>query len=399
MNDNTCPAPEPFGAMIGNIIFLTVLFFLTLISRFIFAPLMPILSHDLGLTHSQAGAIFLISACGNFIGAITSGIFSSKINHRGTLILSTGGVGIIMWVFIWISSVWAVRMCVLFLGIVAGFNLPSNVATITAIVRRQDWGKALAVQQQAPPLSTLLGPLVVVMFVSWFSWRTPFMALGSLALIAALAFMNYDRVGNFPGAAPRPSAIKALIRRKSIWTMVILFTLAIGGQIGVYTMLPLYLVAEHGLSTETTNMLIGLSRISGLFMTFFAGWMTDRLGEKRTIALVLFISGIATMLLGLLSGRWLTILIFLQPALITCYFPSGFAALSRVVQPNMRSLASGLVPPTAFLFGGGLLPAALGYMGQSFTFGLGITLFGMIICLGSTLVFTLTLLEKMDEGC
>lgn len=382
-----------------NIVFLTVLFFLTLISRFIFAPLMPILSHDLGLTHSQAGSLFLISACGNFIGAITSGFFSSKINHKGTLIFSTAGVGIIMWTFAWISSLWAVRMGVLFIGIVAGFNLPSNIATITAMVRRQDWGKALAVQQLAPPLSTILGPLVVVMFVSWFSWRTPFMALGSLALIAALTFMNYSHAGEFPGTAPRPSAIKALTKKKSIWIMVILFTLGIGGQIGVYAMLPLYLVAEHGLSTETTNTLVGLSRISGLFMTFLAGWMADRLGEKRTIALVLSISGIATILLGVLSGRWLTVLIFLQPALITCYFPAGFAALSRIVQPNMRSLASSLVPPTAFLLGGGLLPAALGYMGQTFSFGLGISLFGMIIFLGSILVFTLTLLEKMEEGC
>jgi len=53
----------------------------------------------------------------------------------------------------------------------------------------------------------------------------------------------------------------------------------------------------------------------------------------------------------------------------------------------------------AFLLGGGLFPTALGYVGQSYTFGLGISIAGCMIILGSALVFLLTLLEKLEEGC
>ena len=114
---------------------------------------------------------------------------------------------------------------------------------------------------------------------------------------------------------------------------------------------------------------------------------------------VLLASGIATILLGTLSGAWLVFVVFLQPALIVCYFPAGFAALSRIVQPNMRSLASAWAPPMAFLLGGGLFPTALGYIGESYTYGLGISIAGCMIVLGSALVFLLTLLEKLEEGC
>jgi len=146
--------------------------------------------------------------------------------------------------------------------------------------------------------------------------------------------------------------------------MVVLFAMAMGGTVGIYTMLPLFLVNEKGFDGDWANTLLALSRVSGLFMPFVAGWFVDRFGEKIFIFIVMIFAGIATIMLGLLSGVWLMVIIFLQPAIIGCYFTAGFAALARIVQPNLRSIAAALTTPTAFLIGGGLLPAAMGYMGQ-----------------------------------
>jgi hypothetical protein len=57
LTDKDCPIPEPFRWAIGSILFLTLLFFITFSGRFIFAPLMPAMSGELGLSHSQAGSI------------------------------------------------------------------------------------------------------------------------------------------------------------------------------------------------------------------------------------------------------------------------------------------------------------------------------------------------------
>ena len=158
-------------------------------------------------------------------------------------------------------------------------------------------------------------------------------------------------------------------------------------------------MTERGLTGDMANTIIGISQVSALFMTFFSGWITDKIGEKQAISLFLVVSGIVTVLIGLLTGAWLKMMVFLQPALIVCFFPPAFAALSRIVQPYMRSIAAALAPPTAFVLGGGLFPAALGYMGQNFSFSLGIILAGCIIILGSGLVIFLRLLEKMEDGC
>lgn len=60
---------------------------------------------------------------------------------------------------------------------------------------------------------------------------------------------------------------------------------------------------------------------------------------------------------------------------------------------------SAFAPPTAFILGGGLFPAALGYIGEAYTFSLSIILAGCIIIPGSMMVWFLTLLEKMEDGC
>jgi NNP family nitrate/nitrite transporter-like MFS transporter len=399
MSDKECPVPEPFSGAIGSVLFLTLLFFLTFIGRYIFAPLMPAMSSELGLSHSQAGSIFLFASMGVFIGSLSAGFVSSRIQHKGTIALSLIGGGCALLLCTMLAPLWALRGALLMLGFMAGMNLPSNVATITALVSRQDWGKALAVQQMAPPLSLILGPMLTVFLLNWFTWRAPLVVIAIAGIVAALILIRFGTIGQFPGDAPDLSLARIILSGRSFWIMIILFALGMGGQVGIYAMMPLYLITERGMPQASANVLIGLSQVSALFMTFVAGWVTDRIGEKKAIFVFLLASGIVTLLLGLASGLWLKIVVFLQPALIVCYFPAGFAALARIVQPNLRSLATAWVAPCAIVLGGGLFPLLLGYMGQTVTFASGIVLAGGIIMVGSGLPFFLNLVEKMDDGC
>ena len=399
MTDKTCPTPEPFGAVLGKIIFLTFLFFLSFISRFIFAPLLPAISNDLDINTTQAGSIFLFGSIGVAVGAIFSGFVSSRLSHKGSLEVSILGAGSILFVCVFSRSLEAIQLAMLFLGVVAGLNLPSNMAVITAIVSRQDWGKALAMQQTGPPLSLILGPLLSALLLPWMSWRAVLAWIAGVLIISGIALARFGRFGNFPGDQPGFSNVKAVLVKRSFWIMIILFAFGIGGHVGLYTMLPLYLVNEHGFGPELANAMVGLTQVSTFFMTFFAGWLSDRLGEKRTIVVFLVISGGLAVLVGVLSGSILKVVIFLQPAAAVCFFPAAFAALSRTVQPNLRSLVTSWATPIAFIIGGGLLPAVLGYMGQVLSIGLGVALAGILMMLGSSLVIFLDLLDNMEEGC
>ena len=80
----------------------------------------------------------------------------------------------------------------------------------------------------------------------------------------------------------------------------------------------------------------------------------------------------------------MVVCIFLMAALAVGFFAPGFASLSRIVQPNHAQPGRRLrLRPSRFLLGGGLLPLALGYLGQAASFSLGITITGAVILVGS----------------
>ena len=397
--DKECPAPEPFRANLGRILFISVLFFLSFMGRFILAPLMPTIEQKFHITHGQSGSLFLMISLGFFVAQICSGFLSHKVTHKGTLVISMLGMGLALVIFSISSQLWFIRVCLVLLGMGAGLHIPSAIAAITAMVSHSEWGKALALHQMAPPLSLVLCPLMANLMLGFFSWQLILTIFGVVTLIVGLAFYRFGRCGEFPGDAPLPAVVKSVISTHSFWIMVVLFALAIGGSIGLYTMLPLFLVNERGMTLDWANTLLGLSRISGLFMPFVAGWFMVRIGERIFIFGVMLVAGITTIMLGVLSGAWLIAFLFLQPAVLGCFFTAGFSALARMVQPNLRSIAASFSTPTAFVVGGGVLPTVIGYMGQRYSFGFGIVLIGVVTIFVSGLVLFVKLVENMEAGC
>jgi NNP family nitrate/nitrite transporter-like MFS transporter len=382
-----------FRSQVGPLLFLTLIFFLNFIARLILAPLMPIMEVDLAIGHSQAGSFFLLISIGYFITLLGSGFVSSRLTHRKTIILSSVVVGAALLGLSLCRSLWTIRLGLLVLGLAAGIYLPSGIATLTALISSRHWGKAIAIHELAPNVSFLAAPLVAEGIMECFSWRGVLALMGGASLLVGIAYARYGKGGEFPGEAPSPGSIKILMGEPAFWIMMVLFSLGISGSLGIYAMLPLYLVAGHGMERNWANTLVALSRISGLGISFVSGWATDRLGPRRTLIGVLILTGLATVLLGVTSGTWVLVCIFLQPMLAVCFFPAGFAALSRVGPPKVRNVTVSLTLPFAFMLGGGAIPTGIGILGDAGSLALGISLVGGLILLGALLCGPLKLSE------
>ncbi|MFQ5918213.1 MAG: nitrate/nitrite transporter, partial [Candidatus Binatia bacterium] len=308
------------------VLFLASIFFINFSSRIILSPLLPTIEKDLGISHSQAGLFFLLISAGYFAALLGSGFLSSCITHRGTIILSSAAVGTALLGISFINSLWGIRLGLLSLGLASGLYLPSAIATITSLVGSRDWGKAIAIHEVAPNLAFVTAPLVSEVFLRWFSWRMVLALLGGISVILSLAFGRFGKGGEFPGEKPASGSFRIFFREPSFWIIVSLFGLGISSTIGIFAMLPLYLVTEREMDQNWANTLVAFSRVSGLGTTFVAGWASDLLGPKRTMAGILLLTGITTMLLGIMPGSWVVVAVFLQPALAGCFFPAGFAA-------------------------------------------------------------------------
>jgi len=382
---------KTFRSQLIPLFLIASIFLLNFTSRIILAPLLPTIENNLKLSHGDAGSLFFFLSIGYFISLLGSGHISSRINHKKTITVSVIAVGTALSAISLSNSLLTLRCCVFLLGISAGTYLPSGITTITSLVNSKDWGKAVAIHELAPNLSFILAPLLVEILLHWFFWRQILFLIGSVSIIAGIVFARFGKGGNFFGEAPNFSAIKTIIKIPDFWILIFLFSLAITSTLGIYNMLPLYLVVEHGVSQEWANSLVGISRISTLGMAFLAGWATDRLGPKTIMLSVFFVTGILTLLLGIASTYWVIIVVFLQPILAVCFYPAGFSALSSISTSENRNVAVSLTIPIAFVLGGGAVPALIGIMADLGYFSWGISLSGALIMTGFFLSFFLHL--------
>lgn len=400
ISEYECPMPETFQEKFGITLFLAWLFYLGFVSRILFAPLMPAIEKDLGIGHGQAGGLFLLISVGYMLAPACSGLISSRFEHSGTLKLSAWLVGFALLAFSLIDNIWGMGLLLLLIGFAGSLHLPSAIATITAEIQKSDWGKGLSVHQCAPPLSFVTAPLIAALLLRWYSWRQILLVWAILCLVSALLYTLRGRGGEFPGRVVNIANMKPVFANRSFWIMVVLLSMAFSGNSGIFAMLPLFLVHERGYDLASANTLIGLSQLSGIAVVFAAGWLSDRIGQKRVMGGSLLATGLLTLLLPWTAGGMLILVLFLQAATLTAFFPAGFAALSRVTLPSLRSVTSALGPPLAFLIGGGLMPTMIGYLADVHSFVAGIRVAGGFILLGCLLVMFLRLGQYDDRaGC
>jgi MFS transporter, NNP family, nitrate/nitrite transporter len=373
------------GSQLLSLLILTGIFFFSFTSRIILAPLLPTIEEDLHLGHAGAGALFSFISCGVFVGLLGSGWVSARWAYRRTVFVSTVFIGAAaMAVSLSLTPFW-LRANLTLLGFGAGLYFPSGIASITSLVRRQDWGKALAIHELAPNLGFVLAPLLAELLIRFMTWRNIVFGFGAMSFFVALLFLRWGRGGLSRGERPSGANLSEILHRGSFWIMAVLFVLSVGASLGIYTMVPLFLVTERGYEREAANQLVALSRIPGVAVALAAGWVVDRLGIRRSIGVFCAATGVSTLLLGLDLGRLTPLVVTLQAILSVCFFPAGYAALARVVQLSQGAMTVAFCSSMAILNGAGVLPTILGFLAERGKFSLGFCVYGALMVLAAGL--------------
>ncbi len=272
------------------------------------------------------------------------------------------------------------------LGLGAGIYLPSAIATISELFTPAHWGKAFAVHELAPNLAFLTAPLCASLLLATIHWQHVVLILAISSLLAGSLYFFFGQGRQLFGSTPDFKICLSILRQRDFLIMVVLFACGISGTIGIFNILPLFLVTDHHMVLRDANILVGLSRALTLGTALLGGWLADRIGNRGTMAAVLFLTGLTTAFIALTKGGFLIVSVFLQPLLAVCFFPAGFAMLTRMVTPSKRNVVISLTIPFAFLIGGGLLPALITTMADAGLFHAGIVMTGLFISSGALLV-------------
>ena len=393
--DHLPPQPQPVTGsgsirdQISPISLISAIFFLNMAARIGLGPLLPTIEQDLAIGHAEAGLFFLSLSIGYALILAGAGFISTRLTHRAVIIISALAVGLSLILVSLSQASWAIRGALFLLGLSSGIYLPSGVATLTSLVDPKDWGKVLSVHQLSPNLAYILAPLLAELLLGPLSWRALLACYGAASMAMGVLFIFFGRGGEFKSEPPTLALFRSLYKNSGIWTLILLFSLAIGINQGLFGMMPLYLINSRGLDPTHTNHLMAISRIAAFAMPLAAGIMADRIGTRKVIRVLILVSGALTMSLALVPASWLAVLVVVQAMSGVCFFPIGFAALSEMATPRTRNLAVSVTVPLGFFFGTGLIPAGLGWLGEMGRFDLGIGLLG-----GLALAAFLLLLAK-----
>jgi MFS transporter, NNP family, nitrate/nitrite transporter len=353
----------------GLLSFLVVLFFLNLVSRLSVGPLLPVIESEFGFRHGSAGALYFFITLGYCVGLFLSSYVACWLSHRRTIALSGFTLGSALLAIPYAPSLPWIRADLWLLGIGSGLYLPSGVAVLTENTPERSWGKALAIHELGPNLGYICAPLLVEFLLGFFGWRGVLRAMGGPTVLVSGLFLLSGLGGSARAQMPGRAILARLAIDRTFWGMACLFSVSIGVGLGLYTMMPLFLVNAAGMTRGSANLATGLSRMSALGSVFLAGVLADRIGRSQTVRLALGAAGVCAVLLGVLRGPWCTpLLLFLQAAAAASFYPAGFSLLSSVFPLPVRHVAISMVMVFASFVGAGGVPPSVGYLADHFSF-------------------------------
>lgn len=367
---------------LGPLLFITLLFYLNFVARILLSPLAPIMEVELGYSHAGTGSLFLITSLGYFFGLFVSGMISSRWTFTQTIQLSVSGFGLCLIGIAFSCNYWQIGVLIAVLGFMAGLYLPAGMAKLTELIPSAHWGVGLAVHELGPNFALFLVPLQVEILLHFIDWQQVLMFQGLLTLGIVAAHCFYDGQGGSRGVAPKLSTFQDFFRQKNFWRLVLLFGLGVGSTLGIYSMLPVYFI-DQGIERGLGNSMLSASRMLSIPVVLIGGWLTDRIGVRRSLMIILITGGVLTALIGLLQGHWLFVPVFLQPLFAVCFFPPVFKTLALSVPAELRNQAVAYTVPFGFLLGAGVTPLVLGLLGDAGLFQLAFIAMGCLMAAGS----------------
>jgi len=359
------------------------LWFLNFSTRTILSPILPLIEDNLSLSHGEAGGLFTSLSMGYSISLLLTGRFASIWGYKRIVAAGFMGIGLVFVALQWIETYLAFHAFFFLLGLATGTYLPTMLPIITETYDYKNWGKAIGIHDSAASLSLFTIPIIIAFSLEFLSWKKILLILGIVSLLLLIYFWKVS-VEPKPETSPQGIRYIDFFKRKAIYIMALLWILSSASSLGVYSILPLYLVKERGIDYYLANTLLGISRAGGIVVPILIGFLLDRYGYRRMLMLSLLTTGLSTISLSIASNlSMILVTLTLQAILSLAFFPIGLAAVSKLTSISERSMALGLIISIGVMFGMGGSPFLLGVIADHSSFKIGILGLGVLTTLSS----------------
>ncbi len=360
--------------------------------RSVLAPVLPVVSGELGMSHAQGGMLETAYLVGYIIMKLPAGVIANRIGIKKTLILGTVGYALSTALNFFASTfvhLFALRFLI---GLFQGVHLPlANTLLSERFGDRQ--GRAIGFHESGPNVGNSIAYPLAVSITSVWGWRHAFLLLSlpAFALAVAMTLILKEKKG------PEPDRGTSIIgeegtRLRSF--LRVLAPLAIAQAVynlclrSLLTFAPSFLVEFRGMSLGTAGVIAMLMPAAGFVAKVLSGFIAEKIGRRRAIGGATALSGVFIYSLATIAGEFPLSVNFVALGLVLYSFsPTIYASVTSSLPTRLKSVGLGAVTMTGSIFGA-LSTSVVGYLIDSNGYQATLIIVSAIVIMATMLIFT-----------
>lgn len=308
--------------------------------------LLPLWAQAFGLSLTQAGALKSAFHAAMTAGRIPSGTMSERLGERRLLALGTLGAAVGWLLLAEADGFRALLVALLAAGLGSGVQHPLALRLLGRAHRGERARAALAVFNVAGDAGKAIVPALLALGVGYAGWRTASAACGvAMAIVALGVHLSLQRFvsGGIP-AAPRNGARagREILDRRGFAVLGAIAVIDVSSRSGFLLLAP-FLMVGKGLPVEHVGFAIMLIFIGGAAGRLACGFVAERIGAIRTIAIAELATALGVVTAVAAPMGWLWVL--LAPiGVVLCATPAMlYGAAGELAHEGRRTRAFGLL--------------------------------------------------------
>jgi len=329
-----------------------------LVTRLTWGRLLPTYYATLGATERQIGTAFTLFSAAFALFQLLGGLIADRIGRKPVAVLPIFGVVVSV---AWMARAedWrALLVGHVALAVFASAQSPGFTALLAESVPPEERGRAFGAVSFASRLANAAGPALGAWLLAFYSlptllWIT--VVVGAVVSLVRLLLLQetLHQTPQEPPAgldggspsSPSPSVFLGFLLIGALYTL--LFNLLFGGPF-----IALHARQAMGLNDRELNLLFALGDGVAVLSAPLAGWLGDRVGHRRMIAIAGGVMGLGILGWALLPPGSLGTLCFVLAAAAAPAASIAYSALlTGAVGPARRGAFVGLMGTLTGLLG------------------------------------------------
>lgn len=360
-------------------------------SQVIYVPSQMEILNDLEITTALFGLTLSVFALTFAVAQLFFGPLVDRYNGKRVFF-----TGMLLFVFANLGGIFVLSVELFFvirilqaIGIAAAVIV--GVAFISDLIPISERGQAMGTFEILNAAGATAGPVIGSLIAIWFGWQMDFLLLSLLGIVLSLFAwwqlpelkVHTQKVGIqemftiLQNSATRGATFIGFV------TFYALFT--------VFTLLPLTLNTQFGLSTNITGFLVALLPFGAMLGSLLGGRASDITNVRNVLVPASILAALAFWILTILSkvSDQSSPVAFIAGTVITTGFAIGFclpAQLKLMVDyfPTLRGTASGLSLFFRFI-GATLSPVLAGFLADTFSPSAGYASAALLLAAGAVI--------------